>query len=330
MSRKATPAMRQMTAWLASRQSLGGGSIRRGSTVTKGRVGKKAIESRNLEEIVKNPQAIGVKESAQDLPIHTIEEPEPTKAEDTTMQDEAFFTPAPEFPNSPGVPVVSAPFLEEPAPKPPRTKTAPKGRGRTAKAPATSIAKNALSGTNPSKGGPIQTNSNVGKGKDIAPPRSPTPPRKEITPVESPQSSDAENHPPSSQALASIHKCTTPHSAITRIPLASTPTLSPSKRNVIAGLQSVQPWTAVDLDAVFIKSPSDENGTGIFGEMMIGKVKGADLTSPEKKMTVEEWIYYNAEVAEEKMRNECERMVGAFEREGGRAMRALEGVECVD
>ena len=47
-------------------------------------------------------------------------------------------------------------------------------------------------------------------------------------------------------------------------------------------------------------------------------------------MSVEEWIHHNAERAEEKLRNECERMVGMFEREGTRAMHALEGVECVE
>jgi hypothetical protein len=109
--------------------------------------------------------------------------------------------------------------------------------------------------------------------------------------------------------------------------------MSPSKRNVIAGLQSSHPWTSVDLDAIFMKSPGGENSVGnmmdIFGGA-IEKAKIGDLTSPEKRMTVEEWIHHNAEMAEEKLRNECERMVGTFEREGTRAMRALEGVECVE
>ena len=62
----------------------------------------------------------------------------------------------------------------------------------------------------------------------------------------------------------------------------------------------------------------------------MAKAKEGELTSPEKKMTVEEWILYNANLAEEKLRNECEGMVGLFEQQGGRAMRALEGVECVE
>jgi hypothetical protein len=47
-------------------------------------------------------------------------------------------------------------------------------------------------------------------------------------------------------------------------------------------------------------------------------------------MTVEEWIMFNAGLAEEKLRGECEQMVGVFEKEGGRAMGVLEGVECLD
>lgn len=54
--------------------------------------------------------------------------------------------------------------------------------------------------------------------------------------------------------------------------------------------------------------------------------KGKDLTSPEKGMTVEEWIYHNAELAEQMLKMECENMVSAFEREGTRAMRVLEGL----
>lgn len=87
----------------------------------------------------------------------------------------------------------------------------------------------------------------------------------------------------------------------------------------------------VDLDAIFLKTPGDENAIdkGLLDDA-ISKVKNSELTSPEKKMTVEEWIVYNGRVAEENLRNECERMVGTFEREGTRAMAALEGVECTE
>jgi hypothetical protein len=107
--------------------------------------------------------------------------------------------------------------------------------------------------------------------------------------------------------------------------------MSPSKRNVISGLQSSHPWAAADIDTIFLKSPNGESGPSpsknIFMNAM-DKVKNGDLTSPEKKMSVEEWIQHNAEMAEEKLRNECERMVGSFESAGTRAMQSLEGIEC--
>ena len=68
---------------------------------------------------------------------------------------------------------------------------------------------------------------------------------------------------------------------------------------------------------------------GLIDDAM-AKLKNSELTSPEKKMSVEEWILYNAEIADQNLRNECERMVGIFEREGTRAMAALEGVECTE
>ena len=166
----------------------------------------------------------------------------------------------------------------------------------------------------------------------VHPSHSQTPPPKDRTPSQSPQSSDAENQPPSSKAPATVRKAVTPHSTTTRIPLAaSTPTMSPSKRNVIAGLQTTHPWTAVDIDHVFIRTPSDENSPGkLFVAEAMDKAKKGGLTSPERQMTVEQWILHNAEMAEEKLRNECEGMVGIFESQGTRAIRALEGIHCIE
>lgn len=189
----------------------------------------------------------------------------------------------------------------------------------------------------------------------------------ERTPSASPQSSDAENIPPSSRpqgsarpALASV----SPNKKAVRVPLAaSTPTASPSKRNMLGGLKSAFPWNPTDLENVFVNSPSSKtlgrssgfgfgNATSMtqqekenlaaLDEFAVeveknGKVKldevvkrvKAALTSPEKKMTVEEWVYYNAKRGEERLRGECERLVGLFEKEGGRALQTLEGLECV-
>ncbi|KAM7198398.1 hypothetical protein V8F20_006159 [Naviculisporaceae sp. PSN 640] len=138
-----------------------------------------------------------------------------------------------------------------------------------------------------------------------------------ISPSQSPQSSDAENQPPSSKPTIDTPK------RVVLAPVVSTPSAgSPSKRNVVAGLQSTTPWKAVDLDAVFSPGESGDKENGIDRLLRMG----GELTSPEKRMTVEEWIYFNAEVAEEKFRHECEMIVSTFENEGSRAVRVLEGI----
>jgi len=137
-----------------------------------------------------------------------------------------------------------------------------------------------------------------------------------LSPSQTPQSSDAENQPPSSKPPSSTAK------RVALAPVEATPrTQSPSKRNRIAGLQTIMPWTAVDLDLIFESANSDkENG------MRRQLSRGGDLTSPEKRMTVEEWIYYNAGRAEQRLKHECETVVNKFENEGSRAMRVLEGL----
>lgn len=168
----------------------------------------------------------------------------------------------------------------------------------------------------------------------VAEASSPPLPSKQATPSPSPQSSDAENQPPSSRPSATrppILSPSKPHT--TRVPLAaSTPNTSPSKqRNIIAGgLQSTFPWTAVDLETIFLASPSSKNADkeNVGLTAALKSVKG-DLTSPEKKMSVEEWIAFNASQGEERLRRECERLVGIFEGQGVRALRTLEGVDCV-
>lgn len=157
---------------------------------------------------------------------------------------------------------------------------------------------------------------------------SPLPTARLSTPSMSPQSSDAENHPPSSRpstagpAVPSASKALKPRTPL----VASTP--SPSKRNANAGFPpSAHPWTPVDIDEVLFGEASDKENADLAG--MFKNVKGT-LTSPEKKMTVEEWIMWNAKNGEERLKRECERLVGQFEKEGGRAMQRLEAIECMD
>lgn len=153
-------------------------------------------------------------------------------------------------------------------------------------------------------------------------------PTQKSTPSPSPQSSDAENRPPSSRPSVVRPPVISPGKTV-RIPLSeTTPTVSPSKRNVNTGyLKTSHPWKPVDVDDMIFAGSDDKENTDING--LFNGVKG-ELTSPEKKMTVEEWILWNAKNGEERLKYECERMVSLFEKEGGRAMRTLEGIECID
>lgn len=159
---------------------------------------------------------------------------------------------------------------------------------------------------------------------------SPAAPAQKSTPSPSPQSSDAENHPPSTRPSASRPPVLSPPKPQTvRVPLAaSTPSMSPSKRQANTGyLNTLYPWTPVDIEKILFAGTDDKENADLNGILDWAK---ADLTSPEKKMTVEEWISWNAKNGEERLKRECERLVSLFEKEGGRAMRALEGIECID
>ena len=160
---------------------------------------------------------------------------------------------------------------------------------------------------------------------------SPPPPR-QPTVSASPQSSDAENQPPSSKVRSAhqqppILSPTINQAQTVRIPLAiATPAASPSKRNVINGrLVSAFPWQAADLETIFLGSPDKEN-VDLTDAL---RTVSSELTSPEKKMSVEEWIKSNASKGEERLRRDCERLVGIFETQGVQALKSLEGIECI-
>ena len=157
----------------------------------------------------------------------------------------------------------------------------------------------------------------------------PTPKHAAPSPTPSPQSSDAENQPPSSrpsqQRPPLFETLLQSKPQTIRVPLAaSTPNASPSRRNMASRVQTTCAWTNVDPDTVFLGSP--KSGNENIGASLDAIKNG--LTSPEERMTVEEWIKFNATRAEEKLRNECERLVGRLEGEGNRALRALEGIIC--
>ena len=299
------------------------GSKRRGSTLKKGKGGKKGAK-KNIEEIINKPEALP---TAMDLngsepaiqPSSTL-----LQGMDRSMTEDVFYTPVPE----------PSPAVEESSHI---GKEGPKHRGRPPKAAAASTSQTQAPAFNQSILSQHRSTTAPTKVLTPEPSRTPTPPvtaPHDRTQSQSPQSSDAENQPPSSKpSVPAQAEPSTPHTAKPRIPLAvtaSTPVLSPSKRNIIAGLQTTHPWTAVDLDAMFTKSPNDENAGGLLDSAVQRLKNGQELSNEERDMSVEEWIHYNAQLAEEKLRGECEAMVGSFEREGTRAMRALEGMMCLE
>lgn len=155
----------------------------------------------------------------------------------------------------------------------------------------------------------------------------------------SPQSSDAENRPPSSSR--GHMRLFSP----LRVALASTPHLSPSKRNIVSRLNTTYPWSPRDIEAIFLDNPTKSGGVDkenvpsvdpnlnmdtLDKKALADVVKSvkASLKPEERKMTVEEWVRWSAKNAEERLRTDCEAMVSKFETEGGRAMRSLEGLQC--
>ena len=148
------------------------------------------------------------------------------------------------------------------------------------------------------------------------------------TPSPSPQSSDAENQPPSSRppsARPPLASLSPVKGAIQNIPLApGTPRQVPLSPSKIGGLRSRMPWTAVDVEMIFAPSPDKENRNIFAG------IQKAELTSPEKVMSVEEWVRSQASGAEEELKAEAERIVSIFEREGGRALGVLEAIDIME
>lgn len=168
-------------------------------------------------------------------------------------------------------------------------------------------------------------------------------PRRSYAPADmtpSPNGSDKENRdsslvePSAKQAQPAVVLSPT---KTVKIPLAaSTPNRSPRKAMLspskqISHLASTKPWTAIDPDVALIPTHLSENAENVepgqLSELLLDAA--GDLASPEKKMTVEEWIRYRAEKSEQDLRRRCELMVSAFEKEGMRALESVHGIHTV-
>lgn len=120
-------------------------------------------------------------------------------------------------------------------------------------------------------------------------------PKSQVHELSSSQESDTENVPPPVRPEAS------------RPPLSSPGAPPPD-------------WTPADVTTVF----GFQKDIQLFG----GKIDG-ELSEEEKNMTVQEWIQHVAARAETGLHQESERIVGTFEREGQRALRAIESIQCI-
>ncbi|MCJ1287930.1 hypothetical protein MMC26_007282 [Xylographa opegraphella] len=162
----------------------------------------------------------------------------------------------------------------------------------------------------------------------------PTPKQTVLSPTPSPHSSDAENQPPSSrpsQQRPPLFETSPSMIQAKLIPLVvSTPNTSPSRQNKSCMVQTSFHWATVDIENILLGSPKPARSLSLSLSHISGDVMKDCLSSPEQKMTVEEWIQFNAKRGEEDLRVECERLVGRFEGEGNRALRTLEGVICKD
>lgn len=114
-----------------------------------------------------------------------------------------------------------------------------------------------------------------------------------------PQSSDAENH------------------------LPEKPNTPPNQNQRFMTPKTAKQWEPIDAEIFF----GDEQHEHFVAAM--AKLKTGTLSNAESQMSVEQWIYYTAEVAQEKLRDECERMVADFEAQGLKALACLEGIEVV-
>ena len=80
--------------------------------------------------------------------------------------------------------------------------------------------------------------------------------------------------------------------------------------------------------ALVFASPQPSPGT-LGARLAAAAGSGLQLTSPEKNLTVEEWVRFRAGQGEEALRRKCEACVAAFEREGVRALAVLGGIGVV-
>ncbi|KAI5797683.1 hypothetical protein EDC01DRAFT_744009 [Geopyxis carbonaria] len=94
-----------------------------------------------------------------------------------------------------------------------------------------------------------------------------------------------------------------------QVPLVSTP--STKERNI---LFTTAPWIPIDLNKILESSGQSTT------------VNGIGLSTPERDMTVEEWVAWSATNAEKRLNEAAEKIVVKFEEQGKIGIAALEGI----
>lgn len=123
--------------------------------------------------------------------------------------------------------------------------------------------------------------------------------------------------------------------------LVGTPKRTPPHLKELDEPRGGNTWQPTDIDTFFTRTHEAERAfvneiiidgglddltmTGTIPEDIKAAVL-AGLTDVEREMSIEQWVLYNAQRGEEKLRNACEQQTLAFEAEGRRALTAMEGI----
>jgi hypothetical protein len=118
-----------------------------------------------------------------------------------------------------------------------------------------------------------------------------------------------------------------------------TPQRTPARATAVDDDEEMA-WKPTDMDAFF---SAQQDVRGFFNNIIVDagldeltvagtspeEIKAAvlaGLTDLEKAMTIEQWVMYNAQRGEEKLRRACEQQTKAFEAEGQRALATLDAI----
>jgi hypothetical protein len=111
----------------------------------------------------------------------------------------------------------------------------------------------------------------------------------------------------------------------------------------VSRLQTEFAWSPTDLENIFLASPTKVADKAAYGvdpsvnvndldkdalASVVGSIR-ENMSSEERGMTVEQWVRWNAKRGGEQLKARCETMVTAFEQQGAKAQRALDGIRCM-